>query len=270
MEGAIAVRQGQREKFSPRRKPRRRPIAQNRPRPGYLAIELANLGPYRITELDISHSFARIATENAARAGVFVDFKQGDAAALPLAASTIYFIICRAAFKNFSDPLGTLREIHRVLRPEGTALIIDMRNDVSDKEISSQVKKLRVNAFVTKIIFKHMLRKRAYSGADFARMRRRRHSAAARSPKSRSDSRSGWPSDCAQRARRPESMIAKSCRLAWQDHAAKQLAYAVPPELAVVQSADGMGQEIPVMPWPWPFPEPDAPDGRFPLRLLPA
>jgi ubiquinone/menaquinone biosynthesis C-methylase UbiE len=71
------------------------------------------------------------------------------------------------------DPLGAIREMHRVLRPGGTALIIDMRKDASDEEISDQVKKLRVgaiNAFVTKIIFKHMLRKRAYSGADFARI----------------------------------------------------------------------------------------------------
>jgi ubiquinone/menaquinone biosynthesis C-methylase UbiE len=143
------------------------------PGPGFLAIELAKLGPYRVSGVDISHSFVRIATENAARAGVAVSFQQGDAAALPLAANTIDFIICRAAFKNFSDPLGAIREMHRVLRPGGTALIIDMRNDVSDEEISDQVKKLRagaINAFVTKIIFKHILRKRAYSGADFARI----------------------------------------------------------------------------------------------------
>jgi ubiquinone/menaquinone biosynthesis C-methylase UbiE len=143
------------------------------PGPGFLAIELAKLGRYRISGVDISHSFVRIATENAARAGVAVSFQQGDAAALPLATDTIDFIICRAAFKNLSDPLGAIREMHRVLRPGGTVLIIDMRNDVSDGEISGQVKKLRVgaiNAFITKIIFKHILKKRAYSGADFARM----------------------------------------------------------------------------------------------------
>ena len=54
------------------------------PGPGYLAIELAKLGRYRIMGLDISHAFVRIATENAARAGVSVDFRLGDAAALHL------------------------------------------------------------------------------------------------------------------------------------------------------------------------------------------
>src|SRR5580698_4295143 len=45
------------------------------PGPGYLAIALARLGAFRITGLDISRSFVRIATENAARAGVAVEFQ---------------------------------------------------------------------------------------------------------------------------------------------------------------------------------------------------
>src|ERR1700736_1938766 len=34
------------------------------PGPGYMAVELAKLGAYRITGLDISRSFVRIAAEN--------------------------------------------------------------------------------------------------------------------------------------------------------------------------------------------------------------
>src|SRR5215470_8414422 len=40
------------------------------PGPGYLAIELARLGSYRIAGLDVSQTFVRIARENALRAGV--------------------------------------------------------------------------------------------------------------------------------------------------------------------------------------------------------
>src|SRR5215813_8182204 len=47
------------------------------PGPGYLAIELARLGPYRIAGLDVSRTFVRLARENAARAGVAVDFQEG-------------------------------------------------------------------------------------------------------------------------------------------------------------------------------------------------
>src|SRR5919204_1970136 len=70
------------------------------PGPGYLAIELAKLGPYRITGLDISRSFVRIASENAREAGVVIDFRQGDAATMPFPAESFDYAVCRAAFKN--------------------------------------------------------------------------------------------------------------------------------------------------------------------------
>src|SRR5262249_40845212 len=87
------------------------------PGPGYLAVELARLVPYRVAGIDISETFVRLASEHAARAGVEVVFRQGDAAALPFPSETFDFVVCRAAFKNFSDPVGALTEMHRVLRP---------------------------------------------------------------------------------------------------------------------------------------------------------
>jgi len=143
------------------------------PGPGYLAIELARLGPYQITGLDISRSFVRMATAHAQQAGVDVEFRQGDAAALPFADDSFDFVVCRAAFKNFSNPVGALTEMYRVLQPRGEALIIDMRNDATDMEIDAAVDDMnldRVNAFLTRVTFKHMLRKRAYSTQDFQAM----------------------------------------------------------------------------------------------------
>jgi len=142
------------------------------PGPGYLATELARLGPYRIAGLDVSRTFIRIARDNAARAGVQVDFQEGDAAALPFATDTFNFIICRAAFKNFSNPVGALREMHRVLRSGGKAVIIDMRNDVSSKSIVDEVAKMhlgRIDAFLTRTTLS-ALRRRAFSRLDFERM----------------------------------------------------------------------------------------------------
>src|SRR5262249_23187379 len=69
------------------------------PGAGFLAIELAELGSYRIVGLDISKSFVRIATENARRAGVEVTFREGNASAMPIASETFAFVYCRAAFK---------------------------------------------------------------------------------------------------------------------------------------------------------------------------
>ena len=143
------------------------------PGPGYLAVALARLGPYRVTGLDISHSFVRMARAHAAQAGVAVDFQHGNAAELPFADESFDFVVCRAAFKNFTDPVGAVTEMHRVLRGSGRALIIDMRNDASDSEIDTAVDGMqldRVNAFITRATFKRMLRKRAYSAQDFQAM----------------------------------------------------------------------------------------------------
>jgi ubiquinone/menaquinone biosynthesis C-methylase UbiE len=142
------------------------------PGPGYLAIALAQLGSYRIAGLDVSRTFVRIARENAARSHVELDFQQGNAAAMPFAAEAFDFIVCRAAFKNFSDPVGALCEMHRVLAPGGRALIIDMRNDASGEAIVDEVAKMhlgRIDAFLTRTTLS-ALRKRAYSRADFERM----------------------------------------------------------------------------------------------------
>ncbi|MFI4935598.1 MAG: class I SAM-dependent methyltransferase [Caulobacterales bacterium] len=142
------------------------------PGPGYLAIELARLGARRIAGLDISHSFVRIASQNAARAGVDIDFRQGDAAALPFGAAAFDFIVSRAAFKNFGDPVGALREMHRVLRPGGTAVIFDMRGDATNASIAKEVAKMRLgraSAFFTDAALRS-LKKRAYSREDFVGM----------------------------------------------------------------------------------------------------
>jgi ubiquinone/menaquinone biosynthesis C-methylase UbiE len=142
------------------------------PGPGYLAIELARLGSYRLAGLDISRTFIRMARENAAQGGVMVLFQEGDVAAMPFAADTFDFIVCRAAFKNFGDPVGALREMHRVLRPGGRALVIDMRNDASPKAIRDEVAKMqlsRIDRFLTRTTLS-ALRKRAYSKLDFERM----------------------------------------------------------------------------------------------------
>ncbi|HTT82767.1 MAG TPA: class I SAM-dependent methyltransferase [Rhizomicrobium sp.] len=142
------------------------------PGPGYLAVELAKRG-FQVTGVDISRAFVEVATENAARAGVAADFRRGDAAALPFADSAFDFLVCRAAFKNFANPAGALSEMHRTLRANSKALIIDMRRDASDAAISETVGEMRLgpaSRFFTMLIFKHMLRKRAYTRESFLRM----------------------------------------------------------------------------------------------------
>jgi ubiquinone/menaquinone biosynthesis C-methylase UbiE len=143
------------------------------PGPGYLAIALVHLGRYDITGLDISRSFVAIASENAVKAGVEVDFRVGDAAAIPFADASFDFIVCRAAFKNFTEPMQALREMQRVLKPVGQALIIDLRKDASSAAIDREVRDMNLPWLaraMTTAILKYALRPRAYSLAEMRGM----------------------------------------------------------------------------------------------------
>jgi len=143
------------------------------PGPGYFAVELAKLGTYHIVGLDISQTFVRIASDNAKRAGVEVEFRQGNASSMPFDSGSFDFIYCRAAFKNFSEPIQAIHEMHRVLKPRGTAVIVDLRKDASGSDINAAVEEMgldRINSVLTKLIFKHSLLKRAYSQEEFRRM----------------------------------------------------------------------------------------------------
>jgi ubiquinone/menaquinone biosynthesis C-methylase UbiE len=143
------------------------------PGPGYFAIELARLGGRHVTGLDISRTFVEIARRNALEAGVDVEFERGNVAAMPFPENTFDFLVCRAAFKNFSEPSGALGEIHRVLKPGGRALIIDLRRDVTPEAIRQEVENLKlgpINAFVVRQTFRFMLIKRAYTKGEFRQL----------------------------------------------------------------------------------------------------
>ena len=142
------------------------------PGPGYLAIEIARLGKFEVTGLDISRTFVEIARENARKAGVDVYFQQGDVAHMPFASATFDLIVCQAAFKNFTLPRSALAEMHRVLRPGGMALIQDMSHDATHAEIDREVRLMRLgrfSSFTTRATLE-MLKGRAYAPADIAHL----------------------------------------------------------------------------------------------------
>ena len=143
------------------------------PGPGYFSIELAKLGSYAISGLDISRTFVKMATNKAAEAGVRVDFKQGSASNMPLQKDSFDFLLCRAAFKNFAQPVAALEEMRRVLRPGGRGLIIDLKRNASPESISHHVDAMGLswfNRIMTKMAFKAMLLKSAYTKEEFEQM----------------------------------------------------------------------------------------------------
>jgi ubiquinone/menaquinone biosynthesis C-methylase UbiE len=140
--------------------------------PGYLTIELARLGRYRVTGLDISHTFVKIAGQNATEAAVTADLHQGDAAVMPFESESFDLIVCQAAFKNFVHPGSALSEMHRVLRDGGTALIQDMSSDATHADIEHEVKGMElgwVGSFTTRATLE-MLKRRAYTPRQFERL----------------------------------------------------------------------------------------------------
>jgi ubiquinone/menaquinone biosynthesis C-methylase UbiE len=143
------------------------------PGPGYFCIELAKLGNYSITGLDISHTFVEIASKKAAEARVQVNFRQGNASSMPFLDHTFDFLLCRAAFKNFGEPVRALQEMCRVLRPGGRGLIIDLRKDASMESIKQTVDGMGLNALnraMTKLIFRNFLLRSAYTRPQFEHM----------------------------------------------------------------------------------------------------
>ncbi len=142
------------------------------PGPGFLAVELAKRG-FAVAGLDIGKTFVQLARDNAEKAGVRVEFREGNASAMPFLDQSFDFLVCRAAFKNFADPVGALREMHRVLKPGGRGLIIDLRRDASMAEISQYVDGLGVSFFnrlFIKLTFRYMLLPRAWPVDAFAKM----------------------------------------------------------------------------------------------------
>jgi ubiquinone/menaquinone biosynthesis C-methylase UbiE len=143
------------------------------PGPGYFCIELAKRGSYAITGLDISHTMVKIAVKKAAEAGVNVGFQQGSASSIPYPAASFDFLLCRAAFKNFARPVEALKEMHRVLKPGGRGLIIDLKRNASPEEISQGIDAMGLTWFnrtLTKLVFKGMLLRSAYTKEEFQQM----------------------------------------------------------------------------------------------------
>lgn len=142
------------------------------PGPGFVSIELARKG-HRVTGLDISRTMVELAVKNAAAEGVEADFLQGNASAMPFADASFDFVLCRAAFKNFSEPVKAMQEMCRVLRPGAQGVIVDLCRDTSMAEISNYVDGMEanvLNGLAMKATFRFMLLPRAYTAQQFREM----------------------------------------------------------------------------------------------------
>ncbi len=97
--------------------------------PGFLTGELAaDTGPNGwACGIDISEAMLEVARRRAAGEpyAAWVDFQEGDAAALPFPADTFDAAVATQVYEYVADVPRALRELYRVLRPGGRAVIVD-------------------------------------------------------------------------------------------------------------------------------------------------
>lgn len=79
----------------------------------------------RLTGIDFSPAMLDIARTRAGELGREIDLREGDAQALPFADASFDTVVCTLGLCGFPDERVAIAEMHRVLRPNGTLLLLD-------------------------------------------------------------------------------------------------------------------------------------------------
>jgi ubiquinone/menaquinone biosynthesis C-methylase UbiE len=79
----------------------------------------------RLTGIDFSPAMLEIARARAAELGREIDLREGDAQALPFPDASFDTVVCTLGLCGFPDERVAIAEMHRVLRPNGTLLLLD-------------------------------------------------------------------------------------------------------------------------------------------------
>jgi SAM-dependent methyltransferase len=99
--------------------------------PGHLSIRLAESHALDVTGLDLDPAMVERAQKNAERATrdaqSLPTFIVGDAASLPFPDGSFDVVVSTMSMHHWTEPVAGLNEIARVLRPDGRALIWDLR-----------------------------------------------------------------------------------------------------------------------------------------------
>lgn len=83
----------------------------------------------RVVLCDINASMLAVGRDRVIDAGLAnIETVRGDAEALPFAAETFDSVVIAFGFRNLTDKERGLREIHRVLRPRGTVVVLEFSN----------------------------------------------------------------------------------------------------------------------------------------------
>ena len=107
------------------------------PKPGERALDVAcgtgvvsrlaleRVGPHgRVTGVDLHPDMLSVADRNARRRGLSIEWKEGDAASLPVSDSSVDVIVCQQGLQFFAEREAALQEMLRVLAPGGRVGIL--------------------------------------------------------------------------------------------------------------------------------------------------
>ena len=86
------------------------------------AFAAARVRPKRIVGVDFAVQMLRLAADRPIRGGLFA---QGDALRLPVVDGSVSIVTCAFGIRNFQDLSAGLRDMHRVLRAGGRAVILE-------------------------------------------------------------------------------------------------------------------------------------------------
>jgi len=98
--------------------------------PGLLSKELSIRFPKaKITGIDISKYSIKLAKKNC-KGIKNINFIVADVKNLPFSDNYFDIVVCKDSFHQFSNPIKAIKEIYRVLKPEGIIYLQDLRRDV--------------------------------------------------------------------------------------------------------------------------------------------
>ena len=102
--------------------------------PGKLAIRLARMAlQVEVVSLDLSPEMVELANQNAAEAGLSgrVEGVLGSAESIPFPDASFDLAVSTLSLHHWEQPVAAFREIDRVLKPGGRALVVDLRRDMA-------------------------------------------------------------------------------------------------------------------------------------------
>jgi ubiquinone/menaquinone biosynthesis C-methylase UbiE len=139
--------------------------------PGRLLIKIHEKAPgLSVYGVDISAAMVAKAEENLSEAGLAgnITVREAGVASLPFDDNYFDLVASTASFHHWKDPVAGLNEIHRVLRPGGTALVYDLVADTPDGVFESM--KRQYGKFPAYLMWMHAFEEPFYTMRYFREM----------------------------------------------------------------------------------------------------